>query len=210
MAPTPATPFDRSPPREFEPPLFRRTKSDETAAQTTVPVREGGKGRPTPTRKEAEAAARERAKAGRDKKAAAKIMRERRASQNAKMREGMRTGDERYLPARDQGRVKKFTRDFVDSRISMAEFLLPALILIMVSQTFNPQFANGLWSATILVVLLDTVLMLWRLRREVSRRFPDDSHKGVTSYAVLRALQMRWLRMPKRQVKLGQRLPDRY
>ena len=37
-----------------------------------------GKGRPTPSRKEAEAAARERARAGMDKKAAAKLLREKR------------------------------------------------------------------------------------------------------------------------------------
>ncbi|MGA9748119.1 MAG: DUF3043 domain-containing protein, partial [Nocardioides sp.] len=144
------------------------------------------------------------------KKAAAKLTRARRTTQNAKMREGMRSGDERYLPARDQGRVKRFVRDFVDVRISMAEFLLPLLVVIMVMQAFNPAFANGLWSATILVVLLDTVLLVWRLKREVRTRFPDDSHKGVTSYAVLRTLQMRWLRLPKRQVKVGQRLPERY
>ena len=190
--------------------MFRRTKSDETAIDPTFQVKEGGKGRPTPTRKEAEAAARERAKVGRDKKAAAKMLRERRSQQNAKMREGMRSGDERYLPARDQGRVKRFVRDFVDSRLCMAEFLLPLLVVIMVSQSFNPQLANGLWSATILVVLLDTTLMVFRVRREVRRRFPDDSHKGVTSYALLRSLQMRWLRLPKRQVKLGERLPERY
>ena len=190
--------------------MFRRSKSDEPAATTTAPVKEGGKGRPTPTRKEAEAARKARARATLDKKAARQLTREQRAKQNAKMREGMRTGDERYLPARDQGKVKKFTRDFVDARISMAEFLLPLLIVIMGAQTFNPAFANGLWSATILVVALDTILMVWRLKREVRRRFPDESHKGVTSYAVLRALQMRWLRLPKRQVKIGQRLPDRY
>ncbi len=189
--------------------MFRRTKSDEPAT-SSIPAKEGGKGRPTPSRKEAEAAARARAKIGRDKKAAAKMMRERRTSQNTKMREGLRSGDERYLPTRDQGRVKKFVRDFVDSRVSMAEFLLPLLVVIMVMQAFNPAFANGLWSATILVVLLDTVLMVWRLKREVRTRFPDDSHKGVTSYAVLRTLQMRWLRLPKRQVKVGQKLPERY
>ena len=52
-----------------------------------------GKGRPTPTRKEAEAAARERARAGMDKKAAQKLLREKRAESNRKMREGMKTMD---------------------------------------------------------------------------------------------------------------------
>ena len=190
--------------------MFRRTKSDEAATATTTPVKEGGKGRPTPTRKEAEAAAKARARAPRDKKTARRLARDQRAAQSAKMREGLRTGDERYLPARDQGRVKRFVRDYVDARICMAEFLLPLLVVIMVSQVISPAFANGLWSATILLVVLDTVFLVFRLRREVRRRFPDESHKGITSYAILRSMQLRWLRLPKRQVRIGERLPDRY
>ena len=46
------------------------------------------------------------------------MLRERRTEQNAQMREGMKTGDERYLPQRDKGPVKRFIRDFVDSRLT--------------------------------------------------------------------------------------------
>lgn len=189
--------------------MFRRTKPDETTADTTT-LKEGGKGRPTPSRREAEAAARARAKAGMDKKAAQKLLRERRAEQNAKMRQGLRTGDEKYLPARDQGPVKRFVRDFIDSRLCMAEFLLPLLIVIMVTQTFAQSFSNGLWSATILLVLVDTVLVVFKLKRELKRRFPDESLRGTTTYALLRSMQLRKLRLPKPQVKLGSRLPERY
>lgn len=193
--------------------MFRRNKSAEptpTSAASVTQVKEGGKGRPTPTRKEAQAAARARAKAGMDKKAAKKLLRQRRAEQNAKMREGMKTGEERYLPPRDQGRVKRFVRDFIDSRLCMAEFLLPLLLVVMVSQGFSPRFSNGLWSATILLVVVDTTVLIFRLKRQLRTRFPDESHKGTTSYALLRSLQVRFLRLPKRQVKLGQRLPERY
>jgi hypothetical protein len=192
--------------------VFRRNKTEEptTTPTASTKVKDGGKGRPTPTRKEAEAAARARARAAIDKKAGRKAMRQRRAEQNAKMREGLRTGDERYLPARDQGKPKRFVRDFVDSRLCMAEFLMPLLLVVMISQGFSPRFSNGLWSATILLVLVDTAVMIWRLKRQLRTRFPDESHKGTTSYAVLRALQIRFLRLPKPQVKLGRRLPDRY
>jgi hypothetical protein len=191
--------------------VFRRNKTeDPTTTPATTTVKDGGKGRPTPTRKEAEAAARARARAAIDKKAGRKAMRQRRAEQNAKMREGLRSGEERYLPARDQGKVKRFVRDSVDARLCMAEFLLPLLIVVMVSQGFAPRFSNGLWSATILLVLVDTSVLIWRLKRQLKTRFPDESHKGTTSYALLRALQIRFLRLPKPQVKLGQRLPDRY
>ncbi|HEX6516748.1 MAG TPA: DUF3043 domain-containing protein [Nocardioidaceae bacterium] len=190
--------------------MFRRTKSAEKTAEPAE-VRPGTKGRPTPSRKEAEAAARARAKAAQKGKAAGKSSRQQRAQQSARMREAMRTGDERYLPARDQGKVRRFTRDFVDSRICMAEFLLPLLVVIMVTQAMGYQsFANGLWMATILLVAVDTVVLVYRLRREVARRFPGEDTKGTTMYGVLRSTQLRFLRMPKPQVKLGQKPPQRY
>ncbi len=182
--------------------LFRRTKSEETAAQT-VAAKENGKGRPTPSRKEAEAAARARAKGAVDRKSAGKLTRQQRAAQNAKVREGMRTGDERYLPTRDKGPVRRFVRNFVDARLCMAELLLPLLVLIMITQPLAQGLSNGLWSATILLVGLDTVWLVFRLRRALKQRFPDESHKGAVGYAVLRSMQLRWLRLPKPQVKLG-------
>jgi hypothetical protein len=182
--------------------LFRRTKPAETTTPT-ADLKEGGKGRPTPSRKEAEAAARARAKGVQDRKAAT---RSQRAEQNARVREGMRTGDERYLPARDKGPVRRFIRNYVDSRLCMAEFLLPLLVVIMVTQPFAPGLSNGLWSATVLLVGLDTVWLVFRLRRTLRERFPNESHKGATGYAILRSIQIRWLRLPKPQVRLGQKV----
>jgi hypothetical protein len=59
-------------------------------------------------------------------------------------------------------------------------------------------------------VLVDVLLMRRRLRRELGRRFPDESLKGTTSYAVMRSLQMKFMRLPKPQVKIGQELPEHY
>ena len=194
--------------------MFRRTKSDSpTTAQSSF-VREGSKGRPTPTRREAEAAAKARAKTPKSRKEAARVLRERRNEQNLKMRQGMKSGNERYLPARDQGKVRRFVRDRVDSRLCMAEFLLPLLLVIMV-MTYSGReslqgFANGLWSATILLVIVDTVYLMWRVKREAKQRFPDESTKGLTFYGILRSLQLRFMRIPKPNVKLGEKLPARY
>jgi hypothetical protein len=185
--------------------LFRRTKPAEAAPATTA-AKEGGKGRPTPSRKEAEAAARARAKGTLDRKASARQQRELRAQQSAKVREAMRTGDERYLPARDKGPVRRFIRDFVDARLCMAELLLPLLVLIMVTGAISPRLSSGIWSATVLLVGIDTVWLVFRLRRALNARFPKDSHKGATGYALLRAMQLRWLRLPKPQVKLGAKI----
>ena len=48
------------------------------------------------------------------------------------MRQAMKTGDERYLPARDRGPVRRFIRDFVDLRFSFIELMVPLLIVSMV------------------------------------------------------------------------------
>jgi hypothetical protein len=187
--------------------LFRRTESPAEPAEPVTDVT-AGKGRPTPTRKEAQAAARERARAGMDKKAAQKLLREKRTASNRKMREGLRTGEEKYLPARDQGPVRRFVRDWVDSRISVAEFLLPLLIVIMVLQASGSprmqSFSSGLWAATILLLLVDTFWIRMRLRRALRAKFPDESLRGTTFYALVRILQLRFMRLPKPRVKIGQ------
>lgn len=184
--------------------MIGRTKKDTA---TTTEDKADGKGRPTPTRKEAEAAARERARAAVDKKAGRSLQRERRVTKQRQAREAMKSGDERYLPARDQGAVKRFVRDFVDSRLSFAEFLLPLLLVIMVLSYTGAQgtrsFANGLWTATILLTVVDTMWLTFRLKRALRSAFPDEDQRGTTFYAVLRAVQMRWMRMPKAKVGLG-------
>ena len=189
--------------------MLPRSKTAEAPATETVKV--GGKGRPTPSRKDAQAAARARAKGTQDKKAAARAQRERRTESSATIREGMKRGDERYLPARDKGPVRRFVRDWIDARLCIAELLLPPA---------DPDHARpgavpaprqrAVEDATILLVALDTSLVVFRLRRELRRRFPDVSTKGAVGYGVLRSIQLRWIRLPKAQVKLGAKLPERY
>ncbi len=196
------------------PPLFRRSKPETPPAEvpgTGATARAGGKGRPTPTRKEAEAAARARAKAMLDPKASKRSQRQQRAERTREVRQGIKSGDARYLPARDQGPVKAFVRDFVDTRLNMAEFAIPLLFASLLFSTAGMAgLGSAIMNALMIVVVFDCVLLRWRLRRELRRRFPDASLKGTTFYAYMRALQLRFLRLPKPQVKLGQPLPERY
>lgn len=189
--------------------MFRRSRTAEETPPSS-PAKQDGKGRPTPSRRDAQAAARVRAKGPTDKKEAARLQRQRRNDSGAKMHEAMRTGDDRFLPNRDKGPVRRFVRDWVDSRLCMSELLLPLLLVVMVSSTFSPSLSTGLWEVVILLVALDTSWLVFRLRRELARRFPDTSTKGAVGYAVLRAIQVRFLRMPKTQVKLGGKLRERY
>jgi Protein of unknown function (DUF3043) len=200
--------------------LFRRTKSDTQPAESGGATRvdsadalapAGGKGRPTPTRKEAEAAARARAKAALDPKASKSKQRSHQVERSREIRAGIKAGDERYLPTRDQGPVRRFVRDFVDHRLSMAEFAIPLLFSSLLASALGfAQAGTGIMNATMIVVVVDSVLLRWRMRREIARRFPGESTKGTTIYAFMRALQLRFLRLPKPQVKVGQVLPEHY
>ncbi len=46
-------------------------------------------------------------------------------------------GDERYFLERDKGPVRRFLRDYVDSRRTVAEFFLP-MILVVLLLSFVP------------------------------------------------------------------------
>jgi hypothetical protein len=194
--------------------VFRRNKSETESTPAGTVVKEGGKGRPTPTRKEAEAAARARAKVPRTRKEIAKAQREARVESSQKVRSAMKSGDERYFLARDKGPVRSFIRDFVDRRFSFVELMIPLLVLTMVlGYSGNPSMANmgnTILLGTMLLVILDLVVMRFRLRRELARRFPTESTKGTTYYAVMRSMQMKFMRMPKAKVKIGQQLPEHY
>ncbi len=196
--------------------MFRRTKQDtgpkDVGSTTDAAVQK--KGRPTPTRKEAEAAAKARAKVPRTRKEMAAARRVSRGESSAQMRQAMRTGDTRYLPARDQGPVRHFIRDYVDSHFSLIELLIPLMLVVLVlgwtgSSTIR-TFANLSMLGVFVLIIVDLVRLRIRLGREMATRFPDSSIKGNTYYAVARSLQMRFMRLPKAQVKIGQQLPDRY
>jgi len=181
--------------------LFNKKPEPSAPAQ---PVKTDGKGRPTPTRKEAEALAKQRAKTVIDAKGRAK---QQRLTNAARTRQAMRTGDDRYLPARDQGPVKAFVRNWIDSRVSIIEFILPLLVLIMaLSYSGNKTlqgYGVGLEMAVFLIILAEGGWVVVGSKRAVRNKFPDASTKGLTSYALLRAMNMRFLRMPKTQVGPG-------
>ena len=193
--------------------MFRRSKSDSETA-TLEAAKIAGKGRPTPSRKEAEAAAKARAKVPRTRKEQAAAQRLAKSESSAKVRAGMKSGDERYLLPRDKGPVRRFIRDFVDSRLSFVELLIPLLIVTMVlgysGNEAMRSIGNTILLGTVLLVVVDMVTLRMRLRRQLAERFPDEPTKGLTYYALTRALQMKFMRLPKPRVKIGQKLPDDY
>jgi hypothetical protein len=197
--------------------LFRRTKTETTTPAPAEPTEANGpqkKGRPTPSRKEAEAAAKARAKVPRTRKEMAAAQKAARGQSSAQVRQAMRTGDDRFLPARDKGPVRRFIRDYVDSRFSFIELLIPLMLVVLIlGWSGNPTvatYANLAMLSVLLLIVVDLFRLRFRLKRELTARFPDETTKGTTYYAVARSMQMRFMRLPKTQVKVGQRLPERY
>lgn len=193
--------------------MFRRTR-EETATPPLTEEKPGGKGRPTPSRKEAEAAAKARAKPPRTRREMAAAQRAARGESSARVRQGMRNGEEKYLLPRDKGPVKRFVRDFVDSRFSFIELIIPLLVATMVlgysGNASLASFGNALLFGSVLLVVLDMLMLRFRLRKQLAARFPDESTKGTTYYAITRAMQMKFMRLPKPKVKIGQELPEHY
>lgn len=192
--------------------MFRRTKQE--TAEVAPSAKEGGKGRPTPSRKEAEAAAKARNKPPRTRKEMTAAQRSRANDERNRARQGMRNGEERYLLPRDRGPQRRFIRDFVDARFSFIELIIPLLVVTMIlgysGQPSLARFGNALLFGSILLVAFDMVMLRLRLRRQLAARFPDEPVKGTTYYAVTRAMQMKFMRLPKPQVKIGQELPEHY
>ncbi|GGW42317.1 DUF3043 domain-containing protein [Streptomyces griseoloalbus] len=183
----------------------RATVTD--SQQTRHP--EAPKGRPTPKRSQAQSQRRSVANTTMSRKEASKRQREERRAALERQRQALASGDERYLPARDKGPVRRFARDFVDSRFNIAEYFLPmAVIILVLSMIQVPQLQNAallLWLVVIVMIVLDSIVTGVRLKKRLAERFPDDNRRGAVAYALMRSLQMRRLRLPKPQVKRGER-----
>ncbi|MET4926881.1 DUF3043 domain-containing protein [Streptomyces sp. PSRA5] len=197
--------------------MFRSRAKDEKATadkvtadlstQTRDP--QAPKGRPTPKRSEAQTQRRRASTTPTDRKSAMKKQREARRVDLAKQRQALASGDERYLPARDKGPVRRFVRDYVDARFCMAEFFLPlAVIILVLSMVRVGQLQNIallLWLGIIVLIVVDSIGIWIRLKKQLALRFPDEPKRGAVAYALMRTLQMRRLRLPKPQVKRGDR-----
>ncbi|WP_035805635.1 DUF3043 domain-containing protein [Kitasatospora mediocidica] len=198
--------------------MFRRRSDDAPSSATALAEQDDAtqardpqakKGRPTPKRSDAEANRRTRVVVPKDRKEAAKQSRERLRGEREKQRVALINGDERALPARDKGPVRRFARDYVDSRWSLAEFFLPfAVIILILSVVRVPALqllSTVLFLLFFVLVVLDFLRLGFGLRKQVAERFPNENSRGAVGYALMRILQMRRLRLPKPRVKRGER-----
>jgi hypothetical protein len=199
--------------------------ASDVAADATA-RRTGPKGRPTPKRNQARRNAKKgpvapapmtssEARARRKKLAGPKHTREeRRAGKNpnrARMsdrRARMMAGEEGYLLPRDQGPLRRYVRDVVDSRRNLLGLFMPSTLFLMFVMFGVPQLQ--LWVSPAMLALMavmsvDGLILGRKVSKLVDVKFPNntESRWKLGLYAAGRASQMRRLRAPRPQVKHG-------
>lgn len=197
-----------------------------SADATREAQRTGPKGRPTPKRNEARRNTRKgpvapapmtasEARARRKSLAGPKLSREERradkAAGRARMsdrRAKMMAGEEGYLLPRDQGPIRRYVRDVVDSRRNLLGLFMPSTLFLMFVMFGVPQLQ--LWVSPAMLVLMavmsvDGLILGRKVSRLVDAKFPNntESRWKLGLYAAGRASQMRKLRAPRPQVKHG-------
>jgi hypothetical protein len=158
------------------------------------------KDRPTPSRKEAEAARRQRVNRTLTPKEAKRL--------NSQQSREQRM---RAVNAREAAPEKALMRDYVDARFSLGEFLLPSLVVILAASFLTTVYRNAsaittlLMYVFILLVLLDSSLMWRGFKRVLAERLPGASTRGLLMYGVNRSIQIRRFRLPAPRLKRGDR-----
>ena len=198
--------------------MFRRRQTDddptlaESPAEIETPAAEAAKGRPTPKRRDAQADHAQRMKPPKDRREAYQMQRARQKEDRTKVRNALITGDDRYLPSRDRGPLRRFVRDWVDARRTIGEyFIIIGLVVVLanlVPSVAVKSYATTAWLALLVLLIGEGIMLSRRLRREIDTRFPPDKgphegRRGAIFYGIMRSFQLRRLRLPKPQVSPG-------
>ncbi|MEY8015795.1 DUF3043 domain-containing protein [Mycobacterium servetii] len=195
--------------------------ADRGESRRTAP-----KGRPTPKRNDARRSAKKgpvapapmtasEARARRKSLAKPKLTREERradkAASRARMterRERMMAGEEGYLLPRDQGPIRRYVRDVVDSRRNLLGLFMPATLFLLFVMFAVPQVQLYMSPAMLVlmaVMAVDAFILGRKVTKMVDAKFPKntESRWKLGLYAASRASQMRRMRAPKPQVERG-------
>ncbi len=165
-----------------------------------------GKGHPTPKRKEVEKQ-KIHTLIPSDRKEAKRLERKKRNEFYERQRIALATGDEKYLPAKDKGKVRRWVRNWVDARFSWCEYLFPVTLIILVGSLFfqnNPVMQVRILVALYLVFItcfIDAIIATIIVKRRIRKHFiSSDIPPRIGVYAFMRMLLLPIMRSPKPQV----------
>lgn len=169
----------------------------------------GKKGRPTPKRKDRE---KERQRAlVLDAKADSQKRRAQRRAQMEKEQAALRSGDEANMPIQFRGPENRFIRDFIDSRTTIGEFLLPmSFIFVVASLVFSERQELGgliilVFYTIVVAAIIEAVVLFRRLKKQVIAKFGEKRlPRGWRFTAISRHFNIRRFRLPRPKVRRGE------
>ncbi len=126
-------------------------------------------------------------------------------------RERMMAGEEAYLLPRDQGPIRRYARDIVDSRRNVLGLFMPSALLLLFIMLAMPKVQILISPAMLLLMLImfiDAIFLARKVNKAVDAKFPEntETHFKIGMYAASRASQMRRMRAPRPAVSLGTKI----
>jgi uncharacterized membrane protein len=124
----------------------------------------------------------------------------------------MRSGDERYLGARDRGPERRMVRDIIDSRRNAGTlFLMSAVVYfvgLIVPSVQVKAAITALWLTVLILLIVDSTIIGVRIHKLMRERFPDSTQKtsSLVFYGATRATMIRRWRSPKPLVEVGDKI----
>jgi hypothetical protein len=187
-----------------------QSPDDPADAKQARPA-EAAKGRPTPKRSEAERGRRQPITGSRPAATPRGPQDKTRAkTERSRKYEAMRKGEAWALNPRDRGPVRALARDYVDSKRRVSEYYMYILLILVVAVFSRNKtiqtYISPLILVLIVIILIDAQLIRHSLRKLVAERLPGESTRGLTLYAVFRALQIRRFRVPAPRVHPGDKI----
>lgn len=179
--------------------LFKSDPPAEQPAPPPAPDRgPQRKNAPTPTRREAEAARRERLNPTLSPKEA-----------KARNRAAQRAQRAQQFDAYDNSPARRLLRDVVDSRFNLGEVAMPILLTFMFISLLPAVLPWVDWLMVVVwafmgAMMVDTWLMWRKFKVLAAERVPGASLKGLLFYGFNRQLSFRRWRQPAPRLARGE------
>ena len=153
----------------------------------------------TPSRRQAEAARMERLHPSLSPKEQRRVDREARSKSRVDQWDRVENSPERQL-----------VRDYVDTRWTVAEFMLPAMILVMAATmatmnniVLSSYIAVSLW-VLLAITIINVAVMWFGFKKLLAERHPGSPTRGLLVYMFNRSLMIRRFRRPAPRINRGE------